>query len=601
MIASDRARPPPRSLWRLGTPLLAQEPHRGGVAERAERPAAEAAARQGRAARRPRRPSRRLPPDSITQHSLELPGRTPALHRDRGLAAARRSRAASCRPRSASPPTRSTAPSPARARSPSRSTAGRARLRPISISACSGRGGCRSTDRRSAPRRRRRSCPMPRPGSTSPTSSSSIRSIPATAAPSARAEDIRNRYFIVEGDVGTLSAVITRWLRRTTACLAEILRRRELWRLPRAAASPTSCRRTIGVGLNGIVLLSPVLDFGWFSQPRHAPWVHAVAAAVLCRRRAWRRRARSPAKRCARPRRYAAGDYLVDLTARAAGRGGGRAGRRAGRGAHRARPRRWCERRPGASTPAPSQREVAPRPTAAIVSAYDAGVSGLRPGPDRAARDGDDPVLDRDDGAADQRDRRPSLADAELEGAGPALQPAQRRRERRLALGPRPRPAGSRCRAAPGAGARRRAPACWSRTASPISSRPISRSELLLRQLPPRLGRRASASRPIPAATCSTPATRRGRPSAEDVERLFGEALASAPARAEKRRAQASTSGRRVVEPHRALKTGAFEHENALQVSFAMPASSACWQPLHVRADGSRQRARPSSTPDGVP
>ena len=172
----------------LGTPLLAQEPQRGGVAERPERPAAEERAR-GEGPGGQRRPeaapaSRKLPPDSITQHTLELPGRT--LRSPRRRARCRSSiRAASCRPRSASPPTPSTAPSLARARSPSPSTAGRARLRPISISWCSGRGGCRSTDRRSAPRRQPRSCPTPRPGSISPTSSSSTRSIPATAAPPA--------------------------------------------------------------------------------------------------------------------------------------------------------------------------------------------------------------------------------------------------------------------------------------------------------------------------------------------------------------------------------------------------------------------------------
>src|SRR5215208_6011446 len=64
----------------LGTPLLAQEPQRGGVAGRSERPAAEERAR-GEGQGGQRRPeaapaSRRLPPDSITQHTLELPGRS---------------------------------------------------------------------------------------------------------------------------------------------------------------------------------------------------------------------------------------------------------------------------------------------------------------------------------------------------------------------------------------------------------------------------------------------------------------------------------------------------------------------------------------------
>ena len=122
----------------LGTPLLAQEPHRGGVAERPERPAAEERAR-GEGQGGQRRPeaapaSRRLPPDSDHAAHTRAP-RPHACASPRRRARCRSSiRAASCRPRSASPPTPSTAPSPARARSPSPSTAGRARLRPISIS-----------------------------------------------------------------------------------------------------------------------------------------------------------------------------------------------------------------------------------------------------------------------------------------------------------------------------------------------------------------------------------------------------------------------------------------------------------------------------------
>src|SRR5215210_8021320 len=64
----------------LWTPLLAQEPQRGGVAERGERPAAEERGRgegQGAQRRPESRPAeRKLPPDSVTQHTLELPGRT---------------------------------------------------------------------------------------------------------------------------------------------------------------------------------------------------------------------------------------------------------------------------------------------------------------------------------------------------------------------------------------------------------------------------------------------------------------------------------------------------------------------------------------------
>ena len=69
--------------------------------------------------------------------------------------------------------------------SPSCSTAARAPRPPICSSARWAHGGCRSTTSRR--RRRRPSFPIRRPGSISPTSCSSIRSAPATAASSTRA------------------------------------------------------------------------------------------------------------------------------------------------------------------------------------------------------------------------------------------------------------------------------------------------------------------------------------------------------------------------------------------------------------------------------
>ena len=122
----------------LGTPLLAQEPQRGGVAERPERPAAEERAR-GEGPGGQRRPeaapaSRKLPPDSITQHTLELPGRTLRFTATAGSLPARRSgRPAAGRDRRhlLHPRRRRARHAPGHLR---RSTAGRARPRPISIS-----------------------------------------------------------------------------------------------------------------------------------------------------------------------------------------------------------------------------------------------------------------------------------------------------------------------------------------------------------------------------------------------------------------------------------------------------------------------------------
>ena len=377
----------------LGTPLLAQEPQRGGVAERPERPAAEERAR-GEGQGGQRRPeaapaSRRLPPDSITQHTLELPGRSlrftatagslPVV--DQGGQLQAEIGVASYTLNGAEP---------ARARSPSPSTAGRARLRPISISWCSARGGCRSTDRRSAPRRATALVPNAETwlDFTDLVFIDPVDTGYSRAAGSA--EDIRNRYFNIEGDVGTLSAVITRWLRQNNRLTSPKFLIGESYGGFRAPRIAHELQKDVGVGLNGIVMLSPVLDFGWFSQPRHAPWVHAVRLPSYV---AAATEGKTPLTRdmLREAESYAAGDYLVDLTRglqdkAAVERIVGKVQALTGLDAEVVR------RQAGRLDTGTVQRELA-RSRGRIVSAYDAGVSGHDPDPTAFRSDYEDPGL----------------------------------------------------------------------------------------------------------------------------------------------------------------------------------------------------------------
>ncbi len=91
---------------------------------------------------------------------------------------------ASRRPTSSTRLSSSTAPSGLRGPLPSSSMADRAPRRPGCSSATPGRGGCRSRARAPLPPQRPISCPMPRPGSISAISSSSIPSAPDTAVSS---------------------------------------------------------------------------------------------------------------------------------------------------------------------------------------------------------------------------------------------------------------------------------------------------------------------------------------------------------------------------------------------------------------------------------
>lgn len=203
-------------------------------------------------------------------------------------------------------------------------------------------------------------------------------------------EDIRNRYFTVEGDVSTLSAVITRWLRQNNRLASPKFLIGESYGGFRAPRIAHELQKDIGVGLNGLVLLSPVLDFGWFAQGRHSPWLHVTrlpsyAAAALERKGPVTRDALRDAEG------YASTDYLVDLLRglqdkEAVARVNRRVTELTGLDPELVR------RRAGRLETGTVQRELG-REQGRIVSAYDAGVSAYDPDPTAAFAEGEDPVL----------------------------------------------------------------------------------------------------------------------------------------------------------------------------------------------------------------
>lgn len=203
-------------------------------------------------------------------------------------------------------------------------------------------------------------------------------------------DDVRNRYFTVEGDVGTLSAVIARWLRQNGRLTSPKFLVGESYGGFRAPRIAQELQKDIGIGLNGLVMLSPVLDFGQFSQPRHAPSVHAmrlpsyVAAALEGKGPVSRETLREAEV-------YAASDYLVDLTR---GLSDKTAVERvvAKVQALTGLDPEIVRRRAGRLDMGTVQRELA-RARGRIVSAYDAGVFGLDPDPTAAYSEHDDPGL----------------------------------------------------------------------------------------------------------------------------------------------------------------------------------------------------------------
>ena len=85
---------------------------------------------------------------------------------------------------------------------------------------------------------------------------------------------------------GRSPAAIARWLRTSDRLASPKFFVGESYGGFRGPLIAQKLQDDYGAAFSGLVLLSPVLDFGWFSQPRHAPWVHAarlpsLAAAAL--------------------------------------------------------------------------------------------------------------------------------------------------------------------------------------------------------------------------------------------------------------------------------------------------------------------------------
>jgi carboxypeptidase C (cathepsin A) len=145
-----------------------------------------------------------------------------------------------------------------------------------------------------------------------------------------------------------------------------------------------------GLGFSGLVLLSPVIDFSLISQPRWSAMAHvarlpSLAAAAL--------EAKGPVTRelLADAERYAAGEYLVDLTrgladpaavARVSERVAGLTGLDPG----------LVRRLAGRVDISTFQREYG-REEARVASAYDTGVSSFDPDPTAARSNFEDPGL----------------------------------------------------------------------------------------------------------------------------------------------------------------------------------------------------------------
>jgi carboxypeptidase C (cathepsin A) len=123
---------------------------------------------------------------------------------------------------------------------------------------------------------------------------------------------LQERYLSIEGDVEAIADFILEWLTengRTGSPKYFVGESYGGFRGPLVAEELQTDR---GVGLDGMVLLSPVLDFGWWAQPDHAPLPMASLLPSLAAARMEAAGTFSEAGLAA-AEDYAGGEYVADL------------------------------------------------------------------------------------------------------------------------------------------------------------------------------------------------------------------------------------------------------------------------------------------------
>lgn len=124
------------------------------------------------------------------------------------------------------------------------------------------------------------------------------------------AEDARKRFFSVDGDVSSIALVIRRWLEKYDRLLSPKFVTGESYGGIRGPKIVRNLQTQQGVGVRGLILVSPLLDYREFSGSSQLQFVYRLPtmAAVA-------REAKGPVKWAdlAEAESYARGEFLADL------------------------------------------------------------------------------------------------------------------------------------------------------------------------------------------------------------------------------------------------------------------------------------------------
>lgn len=208
-------------------------------------------------------------------------------------------------------------------------------------------------------------------------------------------DELRNRLLSVEGDIDALATIVTRWLKANGRMTSPVFYAGESYGGFRGPLLAEKLQTDHGVGMSGIVLVSPVLDFGFRQQPGWNPLplislLPSAAIAALERRGPVTREALAQAR--AEAEAYAAGEFATDLLR---GQGDRAALDRLGArvAALTGLDPALVRRLGGRIDMRTLQRELY-RAQGRVASAYDAGITAFDPDPTAAQSRFPDPVLE---------------------------------------------------------------------------------------------------------------------------------------------------------------------------------------------------------------
>jgi carboxypeptidase C (cathepsin A) len=204
-------------------------------------------------------------------------------------------------------------------------------------------------------------------------------------------DQVRERFYSVQGDIDGLAAFVMRWLKEKNRLPSPKFFAGESYGGFRGPLLAQKLQSDQGIGFSGLVLISPVLDFAWIDQDMDDPLSNATRLPSLA---AAAQSGKGPVTRQSleAAELYASGEYLIDLIRGYQDREAvDRVGRKVAEltGLDPALTRRLA----GRIDVRTIQRELR-RDTASVVSAYDTNVSTADPSPAANVSRFEDPVLD---------------------------------------------------------------------------------------------------------------------------------------------------------------------------------------------------------------